>query len=855
MVLLQSFIFIVLYMMVQSRRNKFVRNLPYQNSMTMWLAPDQYNTTTKAEKVGTQDASFLMKANSNIVSYTLTEPFINYEEPLNGNMLIYSQTPSLYVRHLQKRSIRETSDLRYQGCKKDHDPRVRIGLTNGDRFLCWYSKFCPCNLDDEPETEVWAADGILHVTSPCCLNHCSINFRIQAPLGQELLLEFLDMRISTVKGQNSDATHLCFDSYIFFLNFWFRFCGDSPPPPIRVMSRRVDFMLALYDNSLCPPDNKVMFKLRYRACSSMNVTSDICPQQLVYTTPGWSGYVKSPGFDWLGSYPPNTFCRWNISVEIGNVIRLHFAWFRLPNEPDPDVLKIYINDYSTADPSAPASLIYRYRVLQNVQAYTIVLPGNTATMEFTSDDEDSSKGFNIIFDAVDPRLFVPIIDETTLNCSGINTSSLPEHIRCNFRQDCLDGEDETDCPYNSTSCPHGGYLLNHKCVYIHAPDYPISWEQAAALCWDKYGGHLFTPRNVAETSFLKALTAKDFRVFLTPMFFGLRGYNGKITNSESQTKSLYSSQTGHGSKQRNNGAASLLYRRMQVGSDGTTVFEFLGYYQSAEVSSCVIWTTSQSNSGYYLWRVPCDKPHVPNRLTGHPQNVYAVCEVKKPNLQQKPEPILPLNLGVSEPLRNLWNYDQHSGANETSFTGSRGESSNSSEWVGVLETFHCLSSRENISLSRRCDRVPDCFDGTDETDCEDFFASSLISARFQCPAGLLVSYIHVCDGVNDCLDGKDESFCHPEQEEPGITRVCSNGLAMPVAVWCDAKPDCLDGSDEVGCQECSPGSVLCPGIGCYPDHWVDDKELDCSIQVSEDDFLQINKFLYVFFFFFFFFDF
>ena len=320
-------------------------------------------------------------------------------------------------------------------------------------------------------------------------------------------------------------------------------------------------MLALRRNSLCPPDNKVTFTLRYRACSPLDVSRDVCPQQLVYTVPGRRGYVKSPGFDWIGNYPPNILCRWNITVEAGHVIRLDFVFFRIPSElDDPDEVRIYI---TSQDPSLTnvsnldvPILTYRNRELQNVPGYAIVLPGNTAIIEFYSDDENSNKGFHIKFDAADPSLYVPIVDTLTLNCSGIIASSLPEHVRCDFRPDCLDGEDEADCSYNSTHCPHGGYLIGSKCVYIHVPDSPISWEQAEQECRDRYGGHLYTPRDISETTYLKKLNAKNYRVFLLTWFFGLRSYNGRGANSEFATGSRYGSQARY----RTGVASSWFYR-------------------------------------------------------------------------------------------------------------------------------------------------------------------------------------------------------------------------------------------------------------------------------------------------------
>ncbi|GFN81922.1 G-protein coupled receptor grl101-like [Plakobranchus ocellatus] len=744
-------------------------------------------------------------------------------------------TSSSFVRHMHKRSIEEPADLRFRGCREDHDSRIRIGLTSGDRFLCYYSKFCPCKLEEEPEIEVSAKGGVLFYKSPCCVTQCTINFRIQAPVGYELVLEFLDMRVSRVKTENSDGTHVCFDTNLFFIGDWYRFCGDKPPPPLRVMRRRVDFMLALRHNSYCPSGDEVTFTLRYRACSTTDVSSDVCPSQLVYTTPGLRGYVTSPGFDWVGNYPSNTHCLWNISVERGYAIRMRFKWFRLPSFSDLDNLKIYGFAKKDNASSAIIALQFTGKEILNIPEYTVLLPGNTAAIEFVSDDEDSSKGFKINFEAVDSDLYIPIVDELTLNCSETNVLSLPSHVRCNFRNECLDGRDEKDCHFNTTQCQEGGVLFGYKCIYPYATVFPVSWEDAAKSCSNQFNGHLFSPDTIAELDFVKNLIARDFNILTASWFFGIRDYGGGGMSAPGEgfvhtSKILSERHQGFST------ATSFLYRRMQKSSSGVTVFNFLGQYHSAEVSSCRLWTPMLSNAGHHLFSTPCGTPFIPLKETGAYEKVNVVCQAEIANLASTPKPILRQSeLKVNESsqtLSQVLNFGQPEpkGEHDLSHAFMRVGDRNDSGWTQRQELFHCFGSREQISITRRCDRVADCFDSSDENDCEAHLASTLMPTRFQCSTGLAISYIHVCDGVNDCLDGQDESFCRSDEEILGKTRVCNNGQSIALDNWCDAKADCLDGSDEFSCEECRSGAVLCPGVGCYPAHWVNDDELDCPFQ-------------------------
>ncbi|XP_059161227.1 G-protein coupled receptor GRL101-like [Physella acuta] len=146
-----------------------------------------------------------------------------------------------------------------------------------------------------------------------------------------------------------------------------------------------------------------------------------------------------------------------------------------------------------------------------------------------------------------------------------------------------------------------------------------------------------------------------------------------------------------------------------------------------------------------------------------------------------------------------------------------------------LKLFHCRSSHEYISIEQRCDKVDNCFDRTDEMDCN---YEELEATMFACETSGLLAYSFVCDGIAGCRDSSDETRCKkPKKADVGHTlAVCTDGMVLKRDLLCDGREDCLDASDEEDCNECVAGSTLCPMIACLPEKWAADQETDCPIR-------------------------
>lgn len=115
--------------------------------------------------------------------------------------------------------------------------------------------------------------------------------------------------------------------------------------------------------------------------------------------------------------------------------------------------------------------------------------------------------------------------------------------------------------------------------------------------------------------------------------------------------------------------------------------------------------------------------------------------------------------------------------------------------------FQC-DSGECISMAWVCDSVPECSNGEDEHNCDDFHKCSGRD-QFRCRIdGNCIPLSDMCNGKLDCPDGTDEEFC--ANHLPGMaTPSCSIGYfpcdmnrCFPLANRCDGKIDCADGSDE-----------------------------------------------------------
>ncbi|XP_068222848.1 G-protein coupled receptor GRL101-like [Palaemon carinicauda] len=131
--------------------------------------------------------------------------------------------------------------------------------------------------------------------------------------------------------------------------------------------------------------------------------------------------------------------------------------------------------------------------------------------------------------------------------------------------------------------------------------------------------------------------------------------------------------------------------------------------------------------------------------------------------------------------------------------------------------FHCGPPGECVPLDQRCNGVPDCTDGADESVGE----CGCLPNEYQCDE-TCIDLVHRCDMVLDCPDGADERNCET-YVCPATHFKCNNHFCVPTEQVCDFHDHCGDGSDEHQCHhrecwksefECANGQCIRPGRVC-----------------------------------------
>ncbi|KAH9488178.1 hypothetical protein Btru_064860 [Bulinus truncatus] len=234
---------------------------------------------------------------------------------------------------------------------------------------------------------------------------------------------------------------------------------------------------------------------------------------------------------------------------------------------------------------------------------------------------------------------------------------------------------------------------------------------------------------------------------------------------------------------------SQLYRRMWQWTDGTTAFYLPKEYRREGWSRCSLFHSD------YFHSTECGAKK---------ETMSFICE-----WSLEPPVTVKSNVSMKHKFQDI-------GLGDSPYTFN-------------VPTFLCLNSKEHIFEEQRCDKVDNCFDHSDESDCN---YEPNESTMFACGTSGLLPYSFVCDGIEGCQDGSDEKMCRtPAKNVLGPELyACKNGMILDRADVCNGKEDCLDGTDEKDCTECSQGSYLCPMIACLPQHWITDGEIDCPIR-------------------------
>ncbi|KAK7503737.1 hypothetical protein BaRGS_00004860, partial [Batillaria attramentaria] len=368
-------------------------------------------------------------------------------------------------------------------------------------------------------------------------------------------------------------------------------------------------------------------------------------------------------------------------------------------------------------------------------------------VDFSSDKAVSGTGFKMFY-SIHPANQQPgRLTSGLFNCSVPYFHTFQLHFSCNLATDCVEGEDEMDCPYRSHVC--GPHLIDagSKCLQYIEVGREITWYDAYQQCKDM-GKRLVSPRTHSEWAiFTNILTyGKTTR----PVFVGL-------TTSPSNMAAMY--------------------RDVWQWTDQTMAFYVNMYGQQLAKPSCALVPAIHQDR---LQPVACAASKFVN---------YLLCESDKP--VNSTTTIMPT---LSPGTRSTSQFLFEKGAQLTWCPGGHMtldflscdpeaqcnflQSATSCPLTsgGEVPMFECDSVSQTFHYTLICDHRRHCADGSDENFCVFDECPEQQCRNYQC-----VSSNQWCDGTRHCVDGSDEeclqivSSVEPSVPPPAVVSLDGRG--------------------------------------------------------------------------------
>lgn len=91
-------------------------------------------------------------------------------------------------------------------------------------------------------------------------------------------------------------------------------------------------------------------------------------------------------------------------------------------------------------------------------------------------------GFRLMFSFHNSSLLPEQMPDGRWNCSVPNWTDFKQHLSCDLTFECINLEDEWNCPYGSDTCGPGFFLAGGSCFMFSLTYQTVSWMTASEIC-------------------------------------------------------------------------------------------------------------------------------------------------------------------------------------------------------------------------------------------------------------------------------------------------------------------------------------------------------------------------------------
>ena len=220
------------------------------------------------------------------------------------------------------------------------------------------------------------------------------------------------------------------------------------------------------------------------------------------------GEIRSPGWDGKTLYPPGVNAVFHLPVPSQHVTMLSFLALDIYNTMT-SKWSCYENmDHVLIETRGSAYDSMNLTICRTESPEGKVYRADLIFVRFIADwDKLRGTGFRLLYSFHSQGQTPDQLASGTWNCSVAFWASVQDHFPCNLISECVEGEDEKDCPYSSPVCESGEFFLGHSC-YKYVKAGKVSWKFASAQCRNR-GSQLVSLNDVNEWANVAAVLRQN----------------------------------------------------------------------------------------------------------------------------------------------------------------------------------------------------------------------------------------------------------------------------------------------------------------------------------------------------------